>query len=79
MACDRASSPVLSVSSSGMERVREGCKTACSGYSRGWDTEYFSPFSPHRVPQGVTSEPVPAVVGIAMIGSVSRSSGKFVD
>ena len=42
--------------------------------SRGSVTECFIPSSPHIVPQRVTSEPVPDVVGIAIKGSGFISS-----
>src|SRR5688572_19027884 len=38
---------------------------------------FFPPVSSHIVPQGVTSEPLPAVVGIAINGTGFKSSGFF--
>ena len=74
-AWDRASRPVLTVSCFGFPSMSLGSISACSGYRFGRASEYLCPNSVSQtVAQEVTSLPVPAVVGTAMIGVAESSS-----
>ena len=68
-ACDTTSRPVETVVSNGTEIVNSESKSAVFGYRSIPVTEYFllEAWS-QMVPNEVTSAPVPAVVGIAIIG-----------
>ncbi|MCY1440385.1 hypothetical protein D9M71_566580 [compost metagenome] len=63
IACTIASMPVIAVMAGGTPNVSVPSRSATSGSSRGDTTPFFSSFGVVRMEIGVTSEPVPAVVG----------------
>jgi hypothetical protein len=66
-ACDKASSPLCSVTAGGSESISSGSMRAALGQVCGRCSEYFFWLSRSQmVAQGVTSLPVPAVVGTAI-------------
>jgi len=68
-ACDSASRPAASVGPAGSERASSGSTIAASGHVSRRCSEYFWPASRSQiVAHGVTSLPVPAVVGTAISG-----------
>ena len=72
MAWHSASSPVAAVTNFGNENVSAGSTNAWAGYS---ESDAMGPLMPFSVSSstenGVTSEPVPAVVGMATTGKWS--------
>lgn len=68
MACTMASIPVAAVTGPGSPRVKSGSRTAMSGNRTGDTTPRFSSSPTVMIEIGVTSEPVPAVVGIRISG-----------
>ena len=68
IACTIASTPVIAVTDGGSPSVRVLSSTATSGYSSGETTPTFSLSGVVTIAIGVTSEPVPAVVGTATSG-----------
>ena len=69
IACTIASIPVAAVVAAGNPNVRTGSNTAKSGRIIGEETPLFSSPSTVIIETGVTSEPVPAVVGIKHRGN----------
>ena len=68
MACTMASMPVAAVTSGGRPRVSSGSSTATSGSRRAETTPFFSSPRVVTMEMGVTSDPVPAVVGARISG-----------
>ena len=64
IACTIASIPVAAVVLAGSPRVKSGSRTAKSGNIKDEETPFFSSSPTVIIDTGVTSEPVPAVVGI---------------
>ncbi len=65
-ACDSASSPAASVGPAGSETVSSGSTMAAAGQVSGRNSEYLRCAARSQiVAHGVTSLPVPAVVGTA--------------
>ncbi len=71
MAWTMASMPVAAVTCGGRPSVSSGSSTAQSGRSFGATTPFFSVVGVVTIEIGVTSEPVPAVVGTRISGSRS--------
>ena len=69
MACTMASIPVAAVTCAGSPRVSSGSRMAQSGRRRGDTTPFFSVVGVVTIEIGVTSEPVPEVVGTRISGS----------
>ena len=63
-----ASMPVAAVTGGGSPSVRSASSTAQSGRSGGETTPFFSPAPVVTIEIGVTSDPVPAVVGARISG-----------
>ena len=59
----RSSRPVIAVTAGGRPKVSSASRMARSGYRSGDTTPFFSCEGVVRIAMGVTSEPVPAVVG----------------
>ena len=70
MACTIASIPVAAVTCFGTVTVSKGSSTAISGMITGDTTPIFSLSPVVTMAIGVTSEPVPAVVGTSINGSL---------
>ena len=68
MACTIASMPVAAVTCAGRPSVNSGSRIAQSGSKRGDTTPFFSVVGVVTMAIGVTSEPVPAVVGTSKSG-----------
>ena len=68
MACTIASIPVAAVMAGGRPSVSSGSRTAMSGRMTGDETPRFSSSPTVMIETGVTSEPVPAVVGTSTSG-----------
>jgi hypothetical protein len=69
MACTMASTPVIAVTRGGRPRVRSASSTATSGSSVAELTPALVVSPVVITATGVTSEPVPAVVGTRISGS----------
>ena len=69
MAWTMASMPVAAVTAAGRPVVRVASSTAQSGSNCGETTPFFSAAPVVTMEIGVTSEPVPAVVGARISGS----------
>ena len=69
MACTIASIPVAAVTAAGRPTVSSASRIAQSGSSCGATTPFFSAAPVVTMAIGVTSEPVPAVVGASTSGS----------
>ena len=75
---ESASSAELRVTAAGAESVSDGSTSAASGHVCSVCSEYFLGVAELRsqsVAHGVTSLPVPAVVGTAMSGNACATSG----
>ena len=70
MACTMASIPVAAVMWAGNPSVNSGSKIAISGNITGDTTPIFSLAPVVTIEMGVTSDPVPAVVGTRINGSL---------
>jgi len=71
IACVRASAPDPAVSIGGHVRVSSGSQSATAGIRYGLEMPTFTARSGSaNTATGVTSEPVPAVVGMAMTGMI---------
>ena len=68
MACTMASTPVIAVTAGGRPSVKSASSTATSGNSTGEDTPALVVSPVVITATGVTSEPVPAVVGTSIRG-----------
>ena len=66
-----ASMPVAAVTCAGRPKVSSGSRIAQSGIRRGDTTPFFSVVGVVTMAIGVTSEPVPAVVGAKSSGNRS--------
>lgn len=76
MSCVRASSPVAAVMFGGVLRVNIGSTITLSGIMERWRRLTFTLASGIAITAfRVTSAPVPAVVGMAIIGAGGWSSG----
>ena len=74
-----ASMPVAAVTCGGRPSVSSGSRIAQSGSSRGETTPFFSVVGVVTMAIGVTSEPVPAVVGTSSSGRRSLGQADAVD
>ncbi|MNR37860.1 hypothetical protein D3C85_1559160 [compost metagenome] len=75
MACTNASTPLAAVTLRGQVRVICGLTSATSGNRKSLTMPFFSCATlSERIATLVTSEPVPAVVGIAINGGPLRGT-----